>query len=60
MTDLVAGLVSNACTDCGEPLDDYAECSCRLSADRPARKPSSWSMRDMVRRKIANKRAAKP
>lgn len=52
--------VSDACPDCGEPLDDYAECSCRLSADRPARKPSSWSMRDMVRRKIANKRAAKP
>lgn len=50
----------SSCPNCGEPLDDFAECGCSLEL-RPARKAGAkkrkpytgGTMRDMVARKLA-------
>jgi hypothetical protein len=45
------------CPACGEPLDDFAPCACAFdipARDRPTpkTKPRSWSMREMVAKKL--------
>jgi hypothetical protein len=40
---------------CGAELDDFAPCSCGLAPRRV--KPSTWSMRELVTRKLERQRA---
>jgi hypothetical protein len=47
--------ITSTCENCGEELDDYSPCSCRISI-KPMTRHSLGGMRNLIQRKLANKK----